>query len=78
MSDVLHNAQSFEDIERLKKEIDETYRGVLELVIDLESPGNLDEVKALKQEVHRLSTELEETYRGVIELALTLKVMRKK
>ncbi len=72
MSDHKDRPTSQQDIERLRQEIEETYRGVLELVYEIGEPGGLDEVKRLRDEVRKLSTELEETYRGVIELATTL------
>lgn len=68
----VNSKSAYDDINTLKLEIEETYRGVLELVYELGQPDSLNEITQLKQEVGRLSSELEETYRGVIELATNL------
>lgn len=66
------NQSSQELLEKLQSEINETYRGVLELVNDAGDSDNLEQALALKDEVNKLTTELDETYRGVIELATSL------
>jgi len=65
-----HSSQ--EVLEKLQIEINETYRGVLELVDEAGDSDNLEQALALKDEVNKLTTELDETYRGVIELATSL------
>lgn len=73
MDDASVNKTSQQNIDSLRQEIEETYRGVLELVYEMAEPEGIVEVNRLKQEIEKLSTELEETYRGVIELATNLK-----
>ena len=58
-----------EELERLKREIDETYRGVTELTNELVEGVSGKDTSELKKEIESLSEELEETYRAVTELA---------
>ncbi len=58
-----------EELERLKREIDETYRGVAELTNELATGVKDRDISELRKEVGSLSQELEETYQAVTELA---------
>ena len=70
--DLKHSHESHDLLDKLQKEISETYRGVLELAFESGDSDNLEQALALKDEVNKLTTELDETYRGVIELATSL------
>lgn len=70
MSDDENNSDG--KISRLREEIEENYRGMLEVFYTLGESGQMDDVHVLKEEIKNLTLELDETYRGVIELATNL------